>query len=387
MNILPLLHLLSLLACLYMAVFVLYKDPKSLLNVTCSILMFCFALWNFGDVFLQNPESVIPKYMVTLFQNISSVGWIGFSSIVFCFSLAFSKREKLLKKKWFLFFVFILPLFFAYKQWTDCLAINPIRQSYGWSFSWSDTIWTYLFYAYYISFTLLSIYFIYRYGKKSEKLSEKRQAKIIVASISISLIGGSIFDVVIPELNIYSIPPLANFFILIFAAGLVYTIVKYRFLTITPAIAAENIISAMDEFLILLDQEGNILTVNKATLNSLQYEQKELEGKSVSMLFQEDNFKKNLLEKITKEEVIKNHDSNLLTKTGKKVPIIYSSSLLKNEKGIIIGTVFIARDITEHKQAEETLKKSEGKFRNLVETRSEARRVGKECRSRWSPYH
>jgi PAS domain S-box-containing protein len=330
--------------------------------------MLCFALWNFGGIFLQNPESAITINMVTLLQNISSIGWIGFASPVLYFSLAFSKREKLLKKKLFLFFVFILPLFFVYKQLTNCLTINPIRQSYGWSFTWSETIWTYLFYAYYFSFTLLSIYFIYRYGKKTEKLSEKKQAKIIVASISISLLGGTIIDVVMPELNIYSIPPLADIFILIFAAGLVYTIVKYRFLTITPAVAAENIISAMDELLILLNQEGNILTVNKATLNSLQYKLEELEGKSVTILFQEDAFKKNLLDKITKEEVIKNHDSSFITKNGKKVPIIYSSSLVKNEHGIIIGTVFIARDITEHKQAEEILKKSEEKFRNLVET-------------------
>ena len=28
-----------------------------------------------------------------------------------------------------------------------------------------------------------------------------------------------------------------------------------------------------------------------------------------------------------------------------------------------------------------------GAFRVLIEARSEERRVGKECRSRWSPYH
>jgi PAS domain S-box-containing protein len=323
--------------------------------------MICFALWNFGDIFLQNPESQITKGMAALLQNISSIGWIGFASAIFCFSLAFSKREKLLKKKWFLFFVFIFPLFFVYKQWTNCLAINPIRHSYGWLFAWTDTIWTYLFYIYYSLFSLLSLYFIYFYGRKTKKIIEKKQAKIITFSIIASLIVGTIFDVVIPKLGIYSIPTIGDLFVFIFAVGLFYAIVKYRFLTITPSIAAENIISAMDEFLILLNQEGNILNVNKATLDSLQYEQKEIEGKSVTLLFQEDNFKKNLLEKITKEEVIKNHDSSFITKNGEKVPIIYSSSPLKDEEGIVIGTVFIARDITEHKQIEEELIKAKEK--------------------------
>ena len=179
MNFLPFLHFFCLLVCAYLAVFVLYKDPKSLLNRACSALMICFALWNFGDIFLQNPESTITKGMIALLQNISSIGWIGFASAIFCFSLAFSKREKLLKKKWFLFIVFIFPLFFVYKQWTNCLTINPIRVSYGWSYAWADTIWTYLFYAYYFLFTLLSLYFIYFYGRKTKKIIKKNKQRLL----------------------------------------------------------------------------------------------------------------------------------------------------------------------------------------------------------------
>jgi len=361
MSFLPYLHFFCLLACAYLAVFIFYKDTNSLLNRTCSILMLCFALWNFGDIFLQNPDITITQGTLLLMRNIGSIGWLGFASAILCFSLAFSKRDKLLKNKWFLFFIFLLPLFFLFKQWTNCLTINPIRQPYGWSFAWKDTIWTYLFYIYYFLFSLVSIYLIHLYGRKTKKLLEKKQARIITFSVIASLIIGTIFDVVIPNLGISNIPTLGDIIVFIFAVGLFYAIVKYRFLTITPAIAAENIISAMDELLILLNQEGIILTVNKATLDSLQYQQKELEGKSVTMLFQEDDFKKNLLEVITNEEVIKNHDSSFLTKNGKEVPIIYSSSPLKNEEGIVMGTVFIARDITEHKQAEEELIKAKVK--------------------------
>ena len=271
---LPFLHFSVLLVCLYLAVFVLYRDHKSLLNQTISILMLCFALWNFGDVIIQNPDRTITEGMVSAMQNIASIGWLSFASAILCFSLVFSNREKLLKKKWFLFLVIILPLFLVYKQWTNCLTINPVRKSYGWSYAWADTIWTYLFYIYYFLLSLISILLIYFYGRKTKKTNEKKQAKIIVFSVIASLVIGTISDVVIPELGIYSIPAIADLFVFVFAIGLFYAIIKYRFLTITPAIAAENIISAMDELLILLNQEGNILTVNKATLESLQYEQK-----------------------------------------------------------------------------------------------------------------
>ncbi|HEY5590120.1 MAG TPA: PAS domain S-box protein [Paludibacter sp.] len=364
---LPFLHFLVFLVCLYLAVFVLYRDHKSILNQTTSVLMLCFALWNFGDIIIQNPDPTITESMVSVWQNIAAVGWLSFSSAILSFSLVFSNRENFLKKKWFLLLLILLPLFFLYKQFTNCLTVNPVRKPYGWSYEWADTIWTYLFFSYYFLFTLTSILLIYFHGRKTKKIHKKKQAKIIVSSISASLLVGTLFDVVIPELGKYSFPTIADLFVFVFALGLFYAIVKFRFLTITPSTASENIISSMDELLILLNKEGNILTVNKATLNSLQYQQNELLGKPVTMLLQENNMNKNILERITNEEVIKNNDINLQTKNGEIVPIIYSASPLRNEDGMILGTVFIARDITEHKQAELNLIKSENKYRLIAE--------------------
>lgn len=364
---LPFLHFFCLLVCLYLAFFVLYKDPKSLLNRTCAILLLCFAVWNFGDIIIQNPDVSIKRDFVHQMQNLGSIGWIGFASALLCFSLAFSKRDKLLKNKFLLFTVIVFPLFFIYLQWTNSLTTNLLRQPYGWSFGWANTIWTDLFFIYYFLVTSISILIIWVYGRKTKSVNERKQAKIITISVIVSLIIGTVFDVGFQKLGIYSVPTMADLVILIFAIGLSYSIVKYRFLTITPTIAAEKIISAMDELLILLNQEGNILNVNKATLDLLQYEQKELEGKSISMLFQKDDFNNKLLEILTNKKGIKNQDSIILTKTGKKIPIIYSVSHLKNEQGLIIGTVFIARDITERKQAEEELRKTKEDFQGYFE--------------------
>src|SRR5665647_1512816 len=139
MSVLPFAHFFCIIIYIYLAIIIFHRDPKILLNRSSSAIMICFAFWNFGDIFIHNPDSALSKETIMLLQNISSFGWVSFVSAILCFSVAFSKREKLLKEKWFLAIVYILPLIFIYKQWTNCLLANPERQSYGWSFSTAGT--------------------------------------------------------------------------------------------------------------------------------------------------------------------------------------------------------------------------------------------------------
>jgi hypothetical protein len=214
--------------------------------------MLGYALWNFGDIIVHNPDRTVTQETVVIVQNISSIGWVSFASLLLYFSLVFSKNEKLIHNKWLLFFNSIVPLVFIYMQVTNRLTVSPERQLYGWSFEWSKTIWTYLFIAYYVIFTLLSVLIIYLHGRKTDIVNEKKQAKILVFTFSLGIFAGTLLDVFFQQSRFYYIPPVANLMVVIIASGVLYAIFKYRFLTITPKIAAENIISVMDEFLILL---------------------------------------------------------------------------------------------------------------------------------------
>ena len=233
------LHLFSLLVYTIMAGFVLYKGPKSLLNKISSILISSFAIWNIVDVFGTNKDISVNNAI--LFQNISSFGWISFASVLLCFSLVISNREKMLRKKGFLILIFVIPITLIYKQWTNEVTGNPIQGKYGWEFKWVDNIWSYLFYAYYILFTLTSILIVFMHGIKIKSKREKNQSRIIVSTILISLTVGTITDVILPLFQIQEIPQIGNVIILVFAGGILYAILKYGFLIVTPANAADNI--------------------------------------------------------------------------------------------------------------------------------------------------
>ena len=357
MNIFQLLYFFVFLIYSGLLVFLLSKDSKSLLNRVCAALLACFAVWSFGSIFIYyNPH--VTKDTVILVDNIGSLGWVSFASFSLWFILIFTEKEKILRTKIIYPLIFILPLLFIYTQWAGLLTSDYIKQPWGWKSVWSDSIWTYLFYFYYLSFMITGLYLILNFWKKTEEPIKKKQAKIIFITGLFSLVFGTLTDVVFKELNIYTmlhIHSLADMITLVWAFGMVYAIAKYKLMVITPATAAENIISAMADSLILLDRKGNIVTVNKATLDLSGYGKDELTGKSGEIFFREKGFKSTLLDKAIKGEIIRNDEFNFKTKTGDHIPVVFSSSTMIDEAGEIVGVVCIIKDINERKKMEKEL--------------------------------
>jgi len=73
-------------------IFLLWKDPKSLLNRACAAFFACLALWSFTYIFVHNFN--LSKDTARLFDNISSIGWASFGSFFLWFSLIFTEQKK-----------------------------------------------------------------------------------------------------------------------------------------------------------------------------------------------------------------------------------------------------------------------------------------------------
>lgn len=365
MNILPFLHFFAFLLYCSLIIFILWKDVRSLLNRVCAAFLACLALWSFGYIFLYNPD--ISKDTAILSDNIASIGWIGFASLFLWFALIFTEKKKILKTRIIYLFIIIFPLLLIYKKWTGFITADYIKLPWGWGSVWSDSIWTYLFYFYFLTFSLIGLYLILNFWRKSEDTLKRKQAKIIFIVSLFSLIFGTSIDVIFPIFTILKIPSLTDLIALFWAAGLVYAIVKYKFMIITPATAAENIISTMADSLILLDRKGNIKTVNEALLNLSGYHKDELTGKSVEIFFPEKDFKDTLLAKDNKKAIISNYELNFQTKTGEDIPVLFSSSTMMDKTVGIVGIVCIIKDITQYKKTIDALKKSEQRFKDVTE--------------------
>lgn len=217
---------------------------------------------------------------------------------------------------------------------------------------------------------IVSLYFIGSFIVTTKTVYKKIQAKIIFITTVIPLVFGTLTDVILPVLNIGTFPDLANVFTLVWVVGLILAMVRFKFFTLTPAMAAENIISTMTDALILLNMRGTIVQVNQATLDLLEYKRDDLEGMGVEILFSDEHFIENELPAIKKgQKVVKNNDLILKTKSGENVPVSFSTSALQ-EEGAFAGLVCIAQDITDRVKASDELKKTHEEMESQVKERT-----------------
>ena len=366
MNILQFLHFFVFLFYSCLLIFLLWKDPKSLLNRACAAFFACLALWSFAYIFVHNFN--ISKDTAKLFDNISSIGWANFASFFLWFSLIFTEKKKILKTKIIYPLIFILPLLFIYTQWAGLLTTDYIKRPWGWEAAWSGSILWYSYFIYYLSFVVIGLYLLLNFRRKTKEPIKKKQAGIIFVATLITFLLGFLTEVILSGLHIYSIPLLGDVNTLCWAFGIVFAMAKYKLMIITPAAAAENIIDTMADSLILLDREGNIVNVNKATLDLSEYGKNELEGKSVEIFFREKDFKSTLLDRAIKREIIRNYEFSFKTKTGDNIPVIFSSSAMMNGAGGMAGIVCIVKDISERKLAEENVKNAKDELQMILDS-------------------
>jgi len=324
-----------------------------LLNRVCAAFIFCFGFWSFAYIFVHNPY--YSKHTAKIFFNISSFGWVGFASFFLWFILVLSQKKKLLKQKWLYPLLLGIPLVFIYKQWTNYLYVDMIEKSYGWKAIFAPSIWPVLFLVYAFLFTILALSINLIFIRTTRDPILKKQAATIFFFTLITFAFGSITNIILPISNIHAIPNIANIFALIWTFGIVYAMVKYKFLSITPATAADNILSTMYDCLILLNMEGEIVTVNKAAENLSGYQAGELQGKPLSFLLKTGEITNGMSKKTSGASHMKNKEIIFSTREGKDIPMLFSDSILRDETGTEAGIVCVAKDISERKKLEEEI--------------------------------
>ena len=117
----------------------------------------------------------------------------------------------------------------------------------------------------------------------------------------------------------------------------------------------QAIIDSMMDILIVTDADDRITFVNKTTCEYLGYSSEELLGRDVKTLFDGDPLDCLQFDEILERSSFKNIEKNIRTSSGRYLTLLISGSLVVSDDEVQ-SIVFIGKDITDLKRAEEKLK-------------------------------
>jgi len=360
MNVFATISFIAFMLCFFMGNFIYHKNPESSLNRTVAILCILVGFLAFVEF---EYRQVVDFQSAYFWLKISGL-WPLVPALLLHISLIFTEKKKLLRNKLTYIAIYVPALIITiFGMSTPLMLEGILREYWGWTYIFPKnsllfilmSVWTVI--CIMISGTLCFLHYL-----KSHHI-ERMQAKYMLAGLYLPLLVSFSSDFVFPTVSV-RLPEISMTMSTIGITFISYGIWKYGFPALTAASVADEIVSTMSNFLILLDSQKNIITVNNATSDLLEYAKNELEGFPVKKIFAEEdqekfifsgdylNTKKGSNSMNMELNFVNNFELNLKSKKGLEIPVIISKSFIKNEEGLIVGIILIGNDIRDIRSVE-----------------------------------
>ncbi len=140
-----------------------------------------------------------------------------------------------------------------------------------------------------------------------------------------------------------------------------------RFLLEEEVISKAHYISILTDnsadAIIGLDERGRVVSWNKGAVLLFGFQSSEVNGEPFSILMPREKRligdDELILERIRKEGIVRNFELDCVTKSGQRIIVSLTGSVLKDEQGTTIGKALIIRDVSQLKQYEQELRQTE----------------------------
>ncbi|UCF91745.1 MAG: PAS domain S-box protein, partial [Desulfobacterales bacterium] len=372
MNYLAFASMLAFIFDLYLGALVYNKNPKQRLNKMFFLLTLWCAYWDITEycyISAHNMETALFWFRA---------GGLWFFTIAFSVHLilVFVEHSSLATSKLTYMVLYLPALVFSFFELTsDELGWIARDESFGWIYQFQEgslisqacQLWILLL-------SLAAAYLCLRYLFKISSYRKRQQAKFFLMGVLTPFVVGIVTSILLPALDIRS-PDLTTTSIVLGNFFFAYGIWRYDLFTLTPEAVAGNIISTITDALLLINPSGKVVLANKSALRLLKFEESALKDQDLSSIVVETDEHAagggGIIEQLGRKIFLADYEILLVNKDGQKIPMSISASILREEDKTVLGYVFVARDITERKQAEEELRLAKEKAEVASQAKSE----------------
>ncbi len=217
---------LTFLVYSILGIYGLYMNYKRKTNIVFFFICASMSIWSLGFAMSMQARQV--GYSI-FWNRLAALGWGTLYSLLLHFFLLITQEDSRLKTRWH-YVLLYLPAFFTVYMFSIAPGSFSNNGSYeltkyGWLSITEINFASLFFKAYYIAYTLIGLFLVWKWGKASEAASDKKKAFIILLSFAFTLIGGTIVDQLLPLF--YPIPQLGPIFVLVPTLAIYYTIKQY----------------------------------------------------------------------------------------------------------------------------------------------------------------
>ncbi|OGY22231.1 MAG: hypothetical protein A2113_03060 [Candidatus Woykebacteria bacterium GWA1_44_8] len=315
-----------------------------------ALSIICLIPWCIGQTMMNLSATAAAS---NFWSDFGAPGWIFVSPIFLLFAFSYVGKENIASKLPVQISLFIPAFFFLFLAWTTSLILRhdiPAsayeRVAWGWISGMASAPWFWAVIIWLDGLFILSLGLLIHYWWRLKDIKRKAQTLIVIAGVLVPVVGGSITDGFLPILG-FNIYPAAVPLTTVMSVFIAYAILKFQLFVINPATVVSNVVTTMNEILVVFNRDHFIEFINDAVENILGYKKGEVLGRHARVLLGDDwgAFQKKICWPLHEGKSVAGIELELLRADGQRVPVSFSASVLKDAKGSIYGEVGVATDI------------------------------------------
>jgi len=262
MNIVIFLNTVAMTFYLIIGIYILLKSIKKRINVLFFLASMSLVLWCIVEILT---DVTFDSGKSGFFIKVALFCAVCFSALILDFYLELTGSPA--KKN-------IRIITYASAFFMSCLYVfsgeyrhieSVFRENGLIGYTYHRNHWSYLFFGYITVYFVISIALIYLWGRNTVIRKVKRQSLVILSTMALSLITGMAEQLLLPLLMDYRATTISPVLMSFWLAGILYSITKYHFLSLTPELVSYDIIANIDESVILLDKDLRVIFANNKT--------------------------------------------------------------------------------------------------------------------------